>query len=103
MVSYPPHSALAKVEFRHADRLRADALGREAASRLREAASPAVRILGPVDPPIARLEGKHRVHILLKAPARHLLHAALSQLLDGPMGRHAGRTMLVEMDPHNLM
>lgn len=103
MVSYPPHAALAKVEFRHADRAKAEALGREAAARLRAAAASAVRLLGPVEPPIARLEGKSRVHILLKAPARHLLHAALSVLLEGPLGRHAGRTMLVEMDPHNLL
>ncbi|OYV98678.1 MAG: primosomal protein N' [Acidobacteria bacterium 37-65-4] len=103
MVGYPPAGALGRVEIRHADPSKADALAREIGSTLRAGATSAVRILGPTEPPLGRLEGLYRRHILLKSPSRQRLRALLSALLDGPMGRHSGRNMLVEIDPYSLM
>ena len=103
MVGYPPAGALARVEFRHADPSKADAIAREAGLVLRSAASSAVRILGPTDPPLGRLEGLYRRHILLKSGSRRQLRAVLSTLLQSPCGRHNGKAMLVEVDPNNLM
>ena len=102
-VGYPPAGALARVEFRHKDRGKVDSLSSEAGRILRGASAQGVRILGPSDPPLARLEGFHRRHILLKAPSRQQLRVLLSSLLDGPLGRHSGRAMLVEIDPYSLM
>jgi primosomal protein N' (replication factor Y) (superfamily II helicase) len=103
MVGYPPVGALARVEFRHKEAARAEALSREAGTWLRAQASQGVRILGPTEPPLGRLEGLHRRHILLKAPARQPLRALLSGLLDGPLGRHVGKSAFVEIDPYSLM
>ena len=54
MVGYPPAGALGRVEIRHADPSKADALAREAGLALRSAAPPGVRILGPTEPPLGR-------------------------------------------------
>lgn len=102
-VGYPPAGALARVEIRHADASKADALAREIGAALRAGSSPTVRILGPTEAPLGRLEGLYRRHILLKSPSRQRLRALLSTLLEGPMGRHSGRAMLVEIDPYSLM
>ena len=98
-----PSGALARVEFRHKEPERAEALSREAGTWLRAQASQGVRILGPTEPPLGRLEGLHRRHILLKAPARQQLRALLAGLLDGPLGRHVGKSAFVEIDPYSLM
>jgi primosomal protein N' (replication factor Y) len=103
MVGYPPAGALARVEIRHADPAKADSIAREAGLALRSAATAAVRILGPTDPPLGRLEGLYRRHILLKSVSRQRLRAVLSILLESPCGRHNGKAMLVEVDPCNLM
>jgi primosomal protein N' (replication factor Y) len=103
MVGYPPAGALARVEFRHADKARVDLLARKAEAALRTAGDREVRILGPVEPPLARLEGRYRVHILLKAPERQRLRAAIASFLQGSLGPHNGREMSVEIDPYVLM
>jgi primosomal protein N' (replication factor Y) len=103
MVGYPPVGALARVEFRHKEAARVEALAREAGASLRAAASQGVRILGPTEPPIGRLEGLYRRHILLKATARNPLRALLAEFLAGPLGRHSGKWVFVEIDPYSLM
>jgi primosomal protein N' (replication factor Y) len=103
MVGYPPVGAMARVEFRHSDRRKVAAWGREAGDLLSEITRGHVKVLGPIEPPIARLEGQHRLHLLLKASSRKRLREALSKLLDGHLGKLAGRHMLVEIDPYSLL
>lgn len=103
MVGYPPSGALARVEMRHKDAARVDALGREVERFLKGVCGNTVRLLGPMEPPLARLEGFYRRHILLKARERHRLRSALSALLDGPLGKWEGRSLMVEIDPHVLL
>ncbi len=102
-VGYPPAAALARIEFRHADPAKVESLSRQAERRLRASADGEVRLLGPVDPPIPRLEGRYRKHILLRSRERRRLQALLAGLLDSPLGVHSGRDMLVEVDPYVLM
>lgn len=103
MVGYPPASALARIEIRHKDRSRTEALAREAGRLLQEAKDFQLKILGPVEAPLARLEGFWRVHILLRGDSRSRLRAVLTRLLDSHLGRHSGRELSVEIDPYNLM
>jgi primosomal protein N' (replication factor Y) (superfamily II helicase) len=104
MVGYPPVQALAKVEIRHADGAKAEALAREAAGIVREALGHNGRITGPVDAPIVRIEGRYRKLILLRSPARNALRAAIGALLRSPFGkRHLGKALEAEIDPGTLM
>jgi primosomal protein N' (replication factor Y) len=102
-VGYPPSAALARIEFRHADPAKVENLSRQAERHLRASADREVRLLGPVDPPIPRLEGRYRKHILLRSRERRRLQTLLAGLLEGPLGPHSGRDMLVEVDPYVLM
>jgi primosomal protein N' (replication factor Y) len=103
MVGYPPVGALARVEFRHQDRSKVGAWGREAGAFLQGITRGRVKVLGPIEPPIARLEGRHRLHLLLKADSRQRLREVLSKLLDGNLSKLAGRHMIVEIDPYSLL
>jgi len=103
MVGYPPASALARLEFRHRDKEKGEALAGEAAKLIRDAGDFQLRVLGPVEAPLSRLEGQFRVHILLRADSRARLRAVLAKVLESPLGRHNGREMLLEIDPYSLM
>lgn len=104
MVGYPPVQALAKVEARHADPGKADALARQAAEILTRALEHNGRLSGPVEAPIPRLEGKYRRLVLLRSPSRNALRAAVGELLRSPFGkRHAGKGLEAEIDPGSLM
>jgi primosomal protein N' (replication factor Y) len=104
LVGYPPVQALARVELRHPDAAKAEAMAREAAGILREALGRAGRVTGPVDAPIPRLEGKYRKLVVLRSPARNALRAAVGALLRSPLGkRHVGRDLDAEIDPGSMM
>jgi primosomal protein N' (replication factor Y) len=104
LVGYPPVQALAKVELRHPDTAKAEAMAREAAGILREALGRAGRVTGPVDAPIPRLEGKYRKLVVLRSPARNALRAAVGALLRSSFGkRHAGKDLDAEIDPGSMM
>ncbi|MFH1024161.1 MAG: primosomal protein N' [Planctomycetota bacterium] len=59
-------------------------------------------ILGPAEAPLARLKGKYRVHLLLKAERRETLEGAVRVLR--PALRARGRTQVtVDVDPQALL
>jgi primosomal protein N' (replication factor Y) len=103
-LAYPPFSALALCLCRgkvattvkdEADRL---------AAALREGDRGDVRILGPAEPPIARLRGKYRLHVLVKAAHRAqlppLIGAARERLRAA--GKHPA-DLIVDIVPDSLM
>jgi len=105
IAGYPPLTALARVEIRHKDPRRADGLAGEAAALL-ESLRPGrgLRILGPVEAPIPRLEGRYRRQILLKAPSRNLLRSVLESFLADPFARkHMASALDAEIDPGSLL
>jgi primosomal protein N' (replication factor Y) len=77
---WPPFSRLALIRaaaHRHADARRFLDLARQS---LEERDADALRILGPVDAPMARKAGRYRVQLLLQSGDRLALHDALRQL-----------------------
>ncbi len=103
MVGYPPFSALARIEVRHADHARVGALSSEVAAFLRAGAEGRVRVLGPSPAFVPRVEGRYRHQILLKSPTRARLRALLASLLDSPLGTRTSRELDVEVDPVSLL
>ncbi|MEM6672122.1 MAG: primosomal protein N' [Planctomycetota bacterium] len=68
-LGYPPHRRLLRVVWEDEDEQRVRTAAARAAEVLREAlASHDVHILGPAPAPTALLRGRHRWHLLLKAP-----------------------------------
>ena len=99
-LNYPPFSQIANLLVTATTE--ADAKGRaeKIAAAIRENA-PALGVLGPAAAPIAKLRGKHRWHLLVRAQPGALqssLRAALSTLGDLP-----SLGLTVDVDPVSLM
>jgi primosomal protein N' (replication factor Y) len=102
-LSYPPFAALARILA--TDVLEAAAEGKIHAA-LQLLADPArergIAILGPSQAPLARINQKHRWHMLLKSPG----DAALQDLLAVEWARVAGISgggLTVDVDPQSLL
>jgi primosomal protein N' (replication factor Y) (superfamily II helicase) len=101
---WPPFSRLALLRAAAPRRRDAHAL-LEAARRCGEAAAAgSVRVLGPVDAPMARKAGRYRAQLLLQSADRRALHKALSvlrpMLENEAIGRRARWS--IDVDPIEL-
>jgi primosomal protein N' (replication factor Y) len=81
---YPPFSRLLRAVFRGRDAEAVAARGAEMASRIAAERIPGVSFLGPATPPVARLKGLLRRHLLVKAEDDAGLAAALALLRRKP-------------------
>jgi primosomal protein N' (replication factor Y) len=113
----PPlgHLALARISGmdRRAVEARAAELGslaRELVGRMLTGGPPAdelpVVVLGPVESPIERINQRHRMQMLLRAPARAPLRWLLRHLRRalGPSGQGSKATLaMVDVDPYSLL
>ncbi|HYF50996.1 MAG TPA: primosomal protein N', partial [Planctomycetota bacterium] len=113
---YPPFTRLARILLRGkeqgktreaaallADTLKAESAKQAAGTALKSGAPPPTLILGPSEPPIARLEGMFRQHIMIKARDSETLAA----LLHGPAGtalhKLRGADAVVDVDPLSML
>jgi len=92
LLGYPPFSVLARLLVADADRLRAEARGREAAAAA--AAVDGVEVLGPTPAYVPRRAGRFRIQVVLRAidPAARL--AALERTPPG---------VAIDVDPESLL
>ncbi len=102
VLGYPPFGYLVNLVLAGND---ADRVGK-AAAQLSADLQPApggLEVLGPAPCPLARLRGKSRMQILLKAPLRAPLRQALAQL-DAVKGRiPSGVSLVVDVDPLDML
>ncbi|OGD18161.1 MAG: primosomal protein N' [Candidatus Aminicenantes bacterium RBG_16_63_16] len=82
LMSYPPFSAMAEVNFMGAELRRVAAAARALSGRAGDAGS-GVSLFGPSLAPAARVRGLHRVQLVLKAPRRERLYRFLREALKG--------------------
>ncbi len=105
MLSYPPFGRLVNVRLSANSAPVAEKAAAEAAAILRRlAADPAIRILGPAKAPLARIRGRHRWQLLIKAPSAGPLGELLSRArpaLQAAMPRTV--RLAVDVDPVNLL
>lgn len=105
LLSYPPFSRLVNVRLSANSAETVERAAEEAAAILRRLASdPGLRILGPAKAPLAKIRGRHRWQVLIKAPAA----GPLAQLLlRAHPALHAAmpRTvrLALDVDPVNLL
>ncbi len=97
---YPPAARLALLRFEAAREGAACGAAAEVAAAL-AAAPREVRVVGPSPAPIARLRGRWRVHILLLAPSRPPLRAAIARALAVRIPAAVHR--IVDVDPQSTV
>jgi primosomal protein N' (replication factor Y) len=105
-VGYPPFSRLALVRVDAVD----EGIARRFAAQLaaharttRPASDFRVTVLGPAPAPIARLRGRYRFRVMLRAPERHDLRVVLSAL--APLRDGADRKIrcAIDVDPVSML
>ena len=104
LMGYPPFSALANVIASARTPEGALRRARSAAAAIREAGGGRLRVSGPAVAPIARLKGRYRMQIMVRAPARRLLSDALNAAMERiEAAPRAGRDLIVDVDPASLL
>lgn len=104
LLQYPPFTVLTNLIIARQDedlaRLQAQAL----ADELGKLGKEHVRVVGPAAAPLARLRGRFRFQILLKARKRGRLQEVLRGALDAHRRQgHSERHVMVDMDPMSLL
>lgn len=107
-LNYPPFGRLASLRIT----AKTPKLGIETAERLASRAENLkslnsayanIQILGPTEAALAKLRGKYRFHLLLKALAPNVLSAFCRQLLSDSSWIGSGTKVQVDIDPLNLL
>jgi primosomal protein N' (replication factor Y) len=104
-MAYPPYVVLAQILIRHTDLNTVTETARALRVCLDAANSEKTcRILGPAPASIARLKGEHRMQLLIKSRNRKKLREVIDLgLAEADEVNVDLRTVLVEIDPINLM
>ncbi|MFN9917137.1 MAG: primosomal protein N', partial [Pirellulaceae bacterium] len=81
---YPPYGSLARIIVRGPELMATERFAEQLGKQITKLRSllgvDQVRLLGPAAPPIARLRGNHRFHLLLLAEEPGQLHRLLARL-----------------------
>ncbi|MCI0340016.1 MAG: primosomal protein N' [Planctomycetales bacterium] len=104
-LAYPPYSRLARVLLQGQKLDRVEERAAAVAAALRPAAeAQGGALLGPALAPLPRLLGRHRLHLLVKAPTATALRAALAPL-DAKewQAKKRGVDLIVDVDPVSLL
>ena len=103
-LSFPPYARLCALRLQGNVEARVQAAAERLAGRARELqrrGGEPVEVLGPAPAPIARLRGKHRVHVLLRARQHRPLHALCRALTEVPLP--PGVELAADVDPVALV
>ncbi|HEY1252126.1 MAG TPA: primosomal protein N' [Thermoanaerobaculia bacterium] len=98
---YPPFCEMASVLVSSPSRERAEAAARELGAAIASGRNGGVRMSGPAPAPLERLLGRWRFQILLRAPDRRGVLAALEAAI--PERTPAGVQVAVDVDPQDLL
>ncbi len=103
----PPFGRLAAILVSAKDRSAAESHARklaEAGFRLMdEGAIPPITILGPADPPLALLRGKHRMRLILKSSRAVSIQSAIRAMLERAGSARGGARVDVDIDPMSFL
>ena len=101
-LAYPPFGFLANLVLAGNDTPRVERAAAALAATLQEKSN-RVEVLGPAPCPLARLRGKSRMQILLKAPGRPALRRLLGYLSALRKKVPAGVALAVDIDPVDML
>lgn len=102
VLGYPPYGRLLNVVVTSPSVDECRSVARQAADTLQAVAPEGWSILGPAPAPIARLKGRHRWHVLVKAPPGSALSRVLGDALTSLRGT-AQAIITADVDPLDLV
>lgn len=102
LLKYPPYGFLVRILCEDGDEMRALQTAEGLRHGIDGAGVAAVQPLGPAPAPMAKLRGRHRVHILLKSQDRSALHGVASRVARAKP-RWSTTKVIVDVDPTSLM
>lgn len=98
---YPPYTELVRIVFAHPRRQQALEVAEHFANELLRRGDNELRILGPAEAPLARLQSLYRFHMLLKHPRMARLKPLLRELQD--KYRQEVQRLGVDIDPYSML
>jgi len=102
LLQYPPFGHLVRVLCEDPDEARSLGSAEALKSAIDRLAIAEVRALGPAPAPLAKLRGRYRHHLLLRARERPPLHRAAREVARAKP-RFASTRVIVDVDPVNLL
>jgi primosomal protein N' (replication factor Y) len=105
VMHYPPTTALVNVIAQDEKLDQAARVAYQLGESIKRIAdTKKVRMLGPNAAPLARIEGRYRIQILLKASSRSILNRVLRHMTEECERHHIPpRSVLIDVDPVNIM
>ena len=105
VMHYPPITALVNVIAQDEKLDQAARVAYQLGEFIKRIADPKkVRMLGPNAAPLARIEGRYRIQILLKASSRSILNQVVRYMTEECDRHHIPpRSVLIDVDPVNIM
>jgi primosomal protein N' (replication factor Y) len=100
-LSYPPFGTLANIVATHAEEHLAQAAAQRAAVALRQIGDADLQVLGPAPAPLARLKGRFRWHVVVRAPSDTQIGTALRSALSALRSADRG-VLTVDVGPMSM-
>jgi primosomal protein N' (replication factor Y) len=103
-LGYPPHGRLVRVLIEDEDEGRVATTAEEVWRELtRELSGTSIEVLGPAPAPLAILRGRHRHHLLVKAPATDPAFERAVAWLADRAARESRPTLRIDVDPSSML
>ncbi len=102
---YPPFGSLARIIFRGENQIEVEAFAETLVQKLRveiAKSSVAVRVLGPALPPIPKLRGHYRYHVMMVTQDPAAMHLVLSKVQAATKPAE-GILYLIDIDPVDML
>ncbi|WP_347265766.1 primosomal protein N' [Paracoccus sp. (in: a-proteobacteria)] len=99
----PPFGRLAAIILSHPDQPVAEAHARELARRAQPLQAIGAELWGPAPAPIARVRGRHRMRMLIRAPRQAPLQQAIARWLQSAPRPPANLRLAVDIDPQSFL
>ncbi|MFQ5701843.1 MAG: primosomal protein N' [Acidobacteriota bacterium] len=105
IMRYPPYAAMAKLIVQAKSPESGVRRVRKVAAVVRQKVGSSMTVIGPSVAPIARLKGRYRYQLLVKAPSKRRLSDVLNEAADalgGGVGSSSSGNLIIDVDPISL-
>ena len=110
-LSYPPFSSIANLRLLGNSRTKTERIAQQMGEKIgnilkrQSRGKKDIEVLGPVEPPIAKLKGKYRQQILIKSRRSGYLNRLLKEVGKGSAQilSSSGVRLIIDVDPYQMM